>query len=248
MPWYFLWSKNYRIFHEILKDTMKEPELKLCPIEIPQERFDSELYQYELGSGKHFWHGSYIKVNAVIESLEKAESEYILFSDIDMIVKPGVYDLVKPYMDDGYDMVYLSESNKIAIGFMLLKTNGKALEFWKSVKAAMEAEMDLDQKYVNSLIETFDGKWGKFEPKEILCMNEWDGTSPYKVLQLVCSNLSKEYNMAEKIFYMAQQIELTDYMHYVDEEILPYIYGFQEILMRTWAKGKESTETSAEPQ
>ena len=65
VAWYFLWSKDYRMFYEILKDTMKEPELELRPIEIPQERFDAELYQHR--NGEHFWHGSYIKVNAVIE-------------------------------------------------------------------------------------------------------------------------------------------------------------------------------------
>jgi hypothetical protein len=222
---------------------MKEPELKLCPIEIPQDRFDSELYQHEVEKGRHFWYGSYIKVNAVIESLEKATTDYIIFSDIDIVVKPGVYGVLKTYMDNEYDMVYLAEGTWCNIGFMLMRTNGKALEFWKSVRSAMEAEMDLDQKYVNKLIETFDGRWGKFELKDMICMNEWDGESPFKILQLLCSNLSKEYNMAEKIFYMAQQMELNEYMQYLDEDILPYIYGFQEILMRQWAREKENAST-----
>ena len=228
------------MFYEILKDTMKEPELELRPIEIPQERFDAELYQHR--NGEHFWHGSYIKVNAVIESLEKAETDYIIFSDIDIVVKPGIHGVCKQYMDEGYDMVYLRESNFCNIGFMLLRTSGKALEFWKSVRASMEAEMDLDQKYVNKLIANFDGKWAKFELRDMICMNEWDGESPVKIMQLLCSNLSKEYNMAEKVFYLAQQIELNEYMHYLNEDILPYIYSFQDILMRQWATEKEKME------
>lgn len=225
---------------------MKEPEFELNPIEIPQERFDSELYRYDGDKTKHFWHGSYIKVDAVIDCLEKATSEYIIFSDIDIVVKSGVYSVCKKYMDEGYDMVYLKEDRFCNIGFMLLRTNGKALAFWKSVKSSMEAEMDLDQKYVNKLIETFDGKWGQFEWPDMVCTNGWDGESPYKVLQLLCSNLGKEFNMAEKIFYLAQQMELNNYMQYLDMNIVPYIYAFQDLLVRQMEREKEALAKEAE--
>lgn len=217
------------MFYEILKNTMQEPELELRAIEIKQERFDSELYQHR--NGQHFWHGSYIKVDAVIESLEKADSEYILFSDIDILIQPGIYQTCKKYMDEQYDMVYLREGDICNIGFMLLRTNGEALAFWKNVRTSMEAEMDLDQKYVNKLIQSFAGKWTWFDTGDMLCYNEWNGQSHYKVVQLLCSNRGKEFNMAEKVVYMSKHMELSNYMQYLSEDVLSYVYSFQDKLI-----------------
>ena len=232
VPWYFMWSENYRFFYEILKDRMKEPEMELRPIEIPQSRFDSELYQYSEDKAKHFWHGSFIKVDCVIKSLEECEEPYMLFSDIDIITQPGVYAGLKPYMEEGYDMVYLKEGEHTNIGFMLLKKE-PGLKFWRAVKQAMIDDLELDQYYVNRLLPKFEGKWGHFSQDIFLCSNGWQGQKSWAMIQLLCSCLSKEFNMAEKVFYMAQHINnLNDYMPYVKPEIIPYIYKFQELLMK----------------
>jgi hypothetical protein len=47
------------------------------------------------------------------------------------------------------------------------------------------------------------------------------------------SNLGKEYDFAEKIFTMGQHINLDAFMHFVPEEIIQYIYKFQELLYRS---------------
>lgn len=190
LPWYFMWSENYRFFFEILKDRMKESQLELRPIEISQSKFDAELYQYPEDKVKHFWHGSFIKVDAVIESLEKsaaAGERYAIFSDIDIITKPGVYSAVKRYMEEKYDMVYLKEGDHTNIGFMLLSTD-KGLAFWKAVKQAMIDDLELDQTYVNRMLPAFDGKWCHFDQKKLLCSNAWNGHEDWVMIQLLCSS------------------------------------------------------------
>ena len=240
LPWYFMWSENYRFFVEIFKDSMKDSEIDVRPIEIPQETFDKELYQHTEDSSKHFWHGSYIKVNAVIDCLEKTQETYMIFSDIDIVVKPGVYAAMIPFMDDGVGMVYLKEGEHTNIGFMLLRVCSEVIDFWKGIRQSMMDNMDLDQTYVNKRLVAYTGSWCHFDKKELLCMNDWDHVNDqWVMMQLLCSCLGKEFNMAEKVFYMAQHKELNDYMKYVKPDILPFIYRFQEILMKQHQRARE---------
>ena len=69
LPWYYMWSDNYRFFHEIVKDSMKDPEITLKPVEVAQSLFDKELYKVQ---GKHHWEGSLIKVDLLLDRLNEA--------------------------------------------------------------------------------------------------------------------------------------------------------------------------------
>jgi hypothetical protein len=233
IPWYYMWSDNYRFFHEILKDSMKEPEFTLKPIEIEQSRFDKELYQIE---GKHFWEGSLIKVDSILECLEKESDEsepYILFTDIDIIVKPGVHSALKPYIDDEYDMVFLKEGSTYNIGFLLLRRSKVVIDFWRKIREMMLEKVHLDQAYVNENISSFTGKYTLFHHQLFTCSNTWNQMAPFVVLQVLCSCMGKEFNMAEKIFSTAQIMNVEPYMQYVKEDIIPYIYRFQEIIYKS---------------
>jgi len=242
IPFYFMWSKEYRFFYEILKATVKDSRLPLMPIEIDQSVFDRELYQIE---NEHFWQGSLIKVNTILDTLNTASSKYIIFSDIDCIFKAKLYDTILPYIEAENDIVYLKESRHINIGFMLFRVCPEVISFWELIKAKMIENPTLDQKYVNELMVDYPGKWSCFDDQLFACSNTWDGKTDFAMLQLLCSCLGKEFNMAEKIFYSAQHINIEPYMQYVKPEIIPFIYRFQEILVRSHKKEDESKTNSA---
>jgi hypothetical protein len=239
IPWYYMWSENYRFFHEIVKDSMKEPEFELRPIEIAQSCFDKELYKVE---GKHHWEGSFIKIDLLIDRLKEAieQSEpYILFTDVDLVVKPGVYQGLKTYIDDGYEMVFLKEGEQLNIGFILLRTSQHVIDFWKGIRKMMEEKEGHDQAYVNQAIHAFTGKYTTFDDQIFTCSNTWNCTTEFAIMQVLCSCLGKEFNMAEKIFSTAQHIDIQSYMQYVKEDIIPYIYKFQELLYKSHQIAKE---------
>jgi hypothetical protein len=216
-----------------MKDFIKDPEFVLKPLEIPQSRFDSELYKVD---GKHFWQGSLIKLDTLLECLKEGianKDPYILFTDIDLIVKPGVYKALELYLEGDYDMVFLKEDTHLNIGFMLLKANEKVIEYWTMIRRKMIEHSGLDQEYVNQTIHSFSGRFTHFDENIFTCSSTWDTTTNYVVMQVLCSNLGKEFNMAEKIFTMAQNMEMQPYMQYVKPEIIPYIYEFQDYLFRS---------------
>lgn len=238
LPWYYMWSESYRIFDEMMKDFIKDPEFVVKPLEIPQSRFDNELYKVD---GKHFWEGSLIKVHSLLACLREAAAnndKYILFTDIDLIVKPGVYKELEEYIEGDYDMVFLKEDNHYNIGFLLLKTTEEVIEYWEMICRKMVDTPGLDQDYVNQTISFFPGRFTSFDEQMFTCSSTWDTTTNYVVMQVLCSCLGKEFNMAEKIFTMAQNIDVQPYMQYVKPEIIPYIYEFQEYLFRSHQEAK----------
>ena len=230
ISWYYMWSDKYRIFHELLQDTMKEPEFKFYPIYIEQSIFDAELYKDEK---KHAWDSSLIKVNAILDSLKNESGQYLLFTDIDIVIKPTIYRNIKQYIDDNQTMVFLEEGDHLNIGFILMKVCPEVIDFWTSVKDNILHTPGLDQDYVNSLILLYKGKWTKFHNQQFTCSSTWDGTTEFSILQTLSSCLGKEYDFVEKIFEIAQHIDMNDYMKYFPQDLIPYIYKFQQILMES---------------
>ena len=231
VPWYYMWSEKYRFFHELFNNTMKEPDFIVNPIHIDQSFFDKNLHQTE---GTHAWNGCTLKIDLLIERLETSSHPYILFTDIDIIAKNNIYNNLKRHIDNDEDMVFLQEGGHLNIGFILLKVCKEVIDFWKLVKSKMLETPGHDQQYVNDLINTYRGKWAKFDPNIFACYNTWDGITEFSIMQPLTSGLGKELDFAEKIFYSAQFIEIQEYMKYVPEDIIPFIYKFQELLCQSY--------------
>jgi hypothetical protein len=134
-------------------------------------------------------------------------------------------------------MVFLKEGPQLNIGFMLLRVTDEVLTFWLMVSEKMQGG-GLDQEYVNELIQHFPGTHAIFNEHLFTCNSTWDGTSDFILMQILCSCLGKEFNMAEKIFNAAQYTNVESYMHLVSEEIIPYIYKFQELLYLSHQEAK----------
>jgi len=221
-----MWSQKYRFFHELIQTEMKEPQLSLRPIFIEQSVFDRELYRTE---NAHSWNGCTIKVDLLIERLKSASEPYILFTDVDIVVKPGVYTTIHPYMEQGQTMVFIHEGDSgVNIGFILLKVCDEVIRFWEDVRHTMRETPGHDQTYVNQLLAHYSGKWTTFDPQIITLSNKWNRTAPFVVLQILSSCMGKELDFAEKIFGAAQLTDTRRFLQYVPEDIFPYIHRIQE--------------------
>jgi hypothetical protein len=111
---------------------------------------------------------------------------------------------------------------------LYLKNTSDVREFWSSVTTIEESILD------------FKGKWSKFS-KNCVSTDTWDKASEFSILYLISSGFGKEFDFAEKIFTMAQHIELQPYMQYVPEDIVPFIYKIQELLFLMHKEMKNSS-------
>lgn len=225
-----MWSEKYRFFHELFLDTMKEPEFTVCPIHIDQSYFDTNLYQKE---GVHSWNGCSLKIDLLIDRLQRATSSYIIFTDIDIIAKQDIYKNLKVHIDNNDTMVFLqegSEGTKFNIGFILLKVCPEVIDFWNKVKTKMSEIPGHDQTYANDLIGEYKGKWARFDDQIFTCSNIWKGRIPFSILQPLSSCLGKEFDFAEKIYSTSQLCNIQEYIQYIPPNIIPFIYKIQEFI------------------
>ena len=216
LSWHYIWNEDNAFFHHLLEDSMKDSGIRL------NATFDKDpnMMDYFI----------YILKSAMKRVNEES---YVFFTDVDVAVKPGVYEALKPHMDRGETMVFLKEGHgqkSANTGAILFKVCPEVVEFWELVRARALSEKG-DQDYVNDLLREYPGTWALFDESKFCRSNDWTGNTDYVLLQIRSSNIGKEFHVAEKIFGIAQLgVDMEKYMKHVPEHIIQKIYEFQEIL------------------
>jgi len=165
------------------------------------------------------------RADLIVTSLKSTTAPYIVFSTSDIIVKSN---FIKELSDITDDMIFLDgPKGTFQPGVLYLKNTPDVQEFWKSITTIEESILD------------FKGKWSKFS-KKCVSTDTWDKMAEFSILHLISSGFGKEFDFAEKIFTMAQHIELQPYMKHVPEEIIPFIYKIQELLFLTHKEMKKA--------
>jgi hypothetical protein len=183
------------------------------------KEFDLKPIQSETTTIKH-------RAELIVKALKDTTAPYIIFSVSDIIVKPGFINELSEVTDD---MIFLDgPKGTFEPAILYLKNTSDVREFWSSVTTIEES------------ILGFKGKWSKFS-KKCVSTDTWDKASEFSILYLISSGFGKEFDFAEKIFTMAQYIELQPYMQYVPEDIVPFIYKIQELLFLTHKEMKKAS-------
>lgn len=165
------------------------------------------------------------RAELIVTTLKGTTAPYIIFSVSDIIVKP---EFINELSDVTDDMVFLDgPKGTFQHGILYLKNTLEVQDFWNSVNTIEES------------ILSFKGKWSKFS-KKCVTTDTWDKNSEFNALYLISSGFGKEFDFAEKIFTMAQHIELQPYMQHVPEDIIPFIYKIQELLFLTHKEMKKA--------
>ena len=202
IPWYYTWSN--RFFHEVLQHSMKDSAFCLIPKKIVGLEDSTDYY------------------NEIVSFLENSDSPYIIFSDAEFIVKSDIFKNMQSHIENNEAMVFLKENSLISPTFMLLKVCPEVIDFFKKINNTTN---------INELLKKeFKGKWTVFDDQLFTCSNLWNMDVQFSIMKPQTSNLGKEMDFAEKIFIMAQHLNLDQYMEYVPENIIPFIYKFQELV------------------
>jgi hypothetical protein len=157
----------------------------------------------------------------IVELLEGSHEPYVIYSDSELIVKSDLFKNIKLYIDSDETMVFLEEELQPSLSFMVLKVCPEVITFFKNLN---------DTISINDAIKEYKGKWTLFDNQLFTSSTLWNMKNNFSILKPVTSNLGKEFDFAEKIFTMGQHLNLDPYMQFVPEEIIPYIYKFQELL------------------
>jgi hypothetical protein len=155
------------------------------------------------------------RAGTVLDILKTSDAPFVIISDSEIIVKPGAIESISELEGD---MIFLEGADgRPQTGIMRLKVSSDVIDFWSSLTSLEES------------LPEFNGSWGLF-PNKFVSSQTWDNTSDFLVLHIIPMGLGIEFDFAEKLFIMAQHIEIQEYMHHVPENIIPFIYNIQELL------------------
>ena len=171
------------------------------------------------------------RASLIVNTLNKSSEPAIIFSISDLIVKPEFLSELSDIKDE---MVFIEGPNsELQTELLYLKNNTDVLEFWNTVTTS-------DITKLTEAIKGFKGKWSKFS-KKCQTTDTWNKISEFNILVLISSGFGKEFDFAEKLFTMAQHIELQPYMQDVPEDVIPFIYKIQELMFLTHKQMKKSS-------
>lgn len=211
IPWFYIWSDQ--IFDKVMQDTIKGFHLNSIQSEVSSLKERAEL---------------------IVKCLKETSEPQIVFSVSDLIVKPRFLSEVSKITDD---MVFIAavqnKKETVATDVIYLKNTSDVIDFWSTLASSETPNLE-------ESLSTFKGKHSKFSDK-CVSSNTWDKRTEFNVLHLISSGFGKEFDFAEKVFTMAQHIELQPFMEYVPEDIIPFIYKIQELLFLTHKEMKKTS-------
>ncbi len=216
IDWYYVWSPKYEIFHQILySELIKCPHFHVKPIFRGQEAF-SNTYK----KSNHFLSGNTVKEEVLLEIMEsKAENEYFIFSDVDMIVRDSfkLYELIE--CSKTHDLVYSLEACDTLfynVGFGLIKNTKKNMELFKKTIDGINNSDKPDGDWINKFIKEMNIPVSSFPIPEVCQSNMGNHIKKCYIFQILCGNSTYINNMVEKLISLSYYYNLIDYIDLVE--------------------------------
>jgi hypothetical protein len=231
IPWYYMWTPNYEIFHRLIQECMDRfPRLRadFCdrPVYYEQALFNKKL---STGGGVHSFTNSNLKVDLMIQCIEQNWGKYFIFSDADIFIGSAkVKEMCAPFMELAYDSVFMAEESDgsdVNIGFILTKANETTLALWKDIQAHINKEGGHDQAIMNTILkEGWAGKWSRFNMNDVMSNKTYMGTE-FIIFQFLSSCRGYEFDMAEKLVsqYNFTKYDISHHFYLINDTILNYM-------------------------
>lgn len=234
IPWYYIWSDKYEIFHTIFQDISSRiypvlrEEFAIRPLFIEQSEFQKKL---STNTQEHPFSGCNLKIDALIKCIEENIGTSFLFTDIDIIIRqPTIKHMLKPFQN--YDMTFMTEelNTQLAnIGFCYINANSNTLKFWKQVQEIVTKDNAHDQTVVNELLKETDLKVGFFSEKDIISQKTCTPNADFKIVQILSSgNNTSHWQLIEKLYTLPIFVNLNPYRYLISEEQRHDIKQFEE--------------------
>lgn len=203
IDWYYIYSQRYYPFHLYLQDKIPKDIFEPKGVFIDQSVFEKHLYKNE---GKHFFHGITIKIETIIQILEKRIEEKntssFFFSDCDILIGDLASTHLKLFVEveSPFDIWFQKEyldSDIINPGFMLIKPSVLTLLFWKNILIMMKAQDKMEMNAINDLVKEKTINYSFF-PLEIVNSSITAKGPHFAVHHILCNGIDSETDMRTK--------------------------------------------------
>jgi hypothetical protein len=246
IPWYYIWSEKYELFHTTFQDITSRifPNLReqfaIRPLYLEQSEFSNKLCK---NPEMHPFAGCNLKIDALINCIEANMGNHFLFTDIDIVIRqPTIKEMLDPFKE--HDMVFMPEDKKsqeVNIGFCYIKASKDTLEFWKIVQQKVKQTGGHDQNIANQLLKTSPHlKTGLFSPVDIISQKTCTSDANFKIVQILSSGgNSSHWQFIEKLYTIPMFIVMNPYKYLISEQDNKDVAEFSALIERGKREGKK---------
>ena len=216
IPWFYVWSPRYEIFHRILQYQLQDvKDIELHPMFVAQSVFTKKDK-----NSLHFLCGIGIKIYVLLKELKARPGQFIIFSDVDLIVDAEnlMKELPKYKNKNIVCMRDIIGEEAYNIGFMLVKSTPDTIELFDSVLKKIMKENLLDQDVFNKEVSNWLWKdtVGFFDDSTFLQSNMLQNNKEaekYCVIQALTSHSEVNNIIVEKLLTYIDFFDITSMRH-----------------------------------
>jgi len=230
IPWYYIYSPKYEIFHHILMSSIgPTDDFLIRPVFVPQEAFANN---YTI-SGEHFFSGNAVKVECIVKALKKHPGEHILVTDVD-IVADNISEFrryLESYLHNDITFMVDSPYDKtINLGFAFIKSTPETISLFETAFHQIQSTGGQDQPVIQELLPLFKGSYDIFSLPEVSPSNHYIIGTNYYIVQMLCAN-HKTYkkNLLEKLITSALLVNITNVLYLIPADVKEVLYIYFKI-------------------
>lgn len=212
MKFVYFYSPFYEFYHDQFQEKIT-PHFTTVPLLI------EDIKENENKKDHHF-NGLTIKIELIIDQIEKEMGTTIIFSDATVFINEKECENLESFIDNykEYDICFIKEGGDVFnIGFMKINCNQKTLSFFENVLNLMkDGEHTHDQAAVNHLLPDSGLKYTTFDDNIIYCPGFDHSKTNFIVYKSFIKNENKVSNFNQRIqnFYDNKLIDEDVYKKY----------------------------------
>jgi hypothetical protein len=215
MKFVYFYSPSYEFYHHQFQEKIT-PHFTTVPLLI------EDIKENENKKTHHF-NGLTIKIELIIDQIEKEMSTTIIFSDATVFINEKESGNLESFIDNykDYDICFIKEEDVFNIGFMKINCNKKTLSFFENVLNVMKSGKHThDQAAVNYLLPESGLKYTTFDENIIYCPGFDHSKKNFIVYKSFIKNENKVSNFNQRIqnFYDNKLIDEDVYKKYFISE------------------------------
>jgi hypothetical protein len=146
---YTFYSDKYKSAYDQMMGTFKDTSFQVEPVVVDQKVMEQCFNNHEKMFYDYRWRGCSIKIDILIDCIQKNKGEYILFTDSDLIFLKPIGGVLDYYREQEYDLVLTEAcvmkfgeeycvSTGANIGVLFMRCNNIVLAFFQNIKTLVE--------------------------------------------------------------------------------------------------------------
>lgn len=234
IPWFYIFSPKYEIFHHILYNSLSECSgFQVHPCFFEQSAF--ERIRVKVKDDEHFFSGNSLKFRMLLDKLKTmSEGAPFVISDADVYIPNATkFHSICLAELDKHEITgmaeHIGDTKSVNIGILLCKNTSAVRGFLTHLAEQIEATGGQDQLLFNNFYPDWPIRVGLFPLPDVIQSNMFDFKTDFAAIQFLCSSNDSTKNIVSKLISACYFLDLTGLLFLLPKAIVIELIEFYKI-------------------